>query len=244
MTRFFVSILGVGVTLFFSMASLLPRNEWTQNAAPQVTITTPGRNSGFGWDSVIPYSIRVSDREDGESAYEEINGQEVLLSVAYLSDSTRLPSHWLQQSALDIRPLVAMARTTCLSCHKVKDKLIGPSFENIANRYRGRPASLDTLVEKVRGGASGNWGDVQMPPHPELDAQTIRTMVRWILAFDERASEIHFWGIQGSFHTRTRPAIATGKEVYVLTARYYDHGVDGNGQGSRMGEHRVVLRNY
>src|SRR5438067_9168021 len=42
------------------------------NQPPVVKIITPANNSAFPWNEPIRYTITVSDKEDGESEYQEI----------------------------------------------------------------------------------------------------------------------------------------------------------------------------
>ena len=72
-------------------------------------------------------------------------------------------------------------RKACLSCHGIDKRIMGPSFQEIAERYRADAAAEALLSEKVRLGGAGNWGTLQMPPHPELPETDIRSLVQWIL---------------------------------------------------------------
>jgi cytochrome c len=74
-----------------------------------------------------------------------------------------------------------MKTNACLSCHAVDARRVGPSFVDIAKRYKDNDESLDKLMKKIRDGGSGVWGSVPMPPHPNLDEADMRSMVQWIL---------------------------------------------------------------
>jgi len=74
-------------------------------------------------------------------------------------------------------------RFGCMACHAVDTKLVGPAFHDIAARY-GRPPQSDAearLVAKLKSGGSGAWGDVAMPPQPQVGAAEARAIVQWIL---------------------------------------------------------------
>lgn len=68
----------------------------------------------------------------------------------------------------------------CLACHAPDRRLVGPSFHEIAQRYRGKDAH-GALAQKIRGGGQGAWGPVPMPPQPQVPESDIQAMVRWIL---------------------------------------------------------------
>lgn len=70
----------------------------------------------------------------------------------------------------------------CMSCHKVDAKLVGPSFKDVAAKYKGDKTAEAKLVDKVKKGGSGVWGAVPMPPNAQVPDADIKTMVQWILA--------------------------------------------------------------
>jgi len=72
-------------------------------------------------------------------------------------------------------------RSGCLACHAASARLIGPSLEEIAAKYRKDKGAEAHLVAKVREGGQGVWGAVPMPPHPQLQDGELRTLVRWVL---------------------------------------------------------------
>jgi len=70
----------------------------------------------------------------------------------------------------------------CMGCHAVDHKLVGPSFLQIAGKYKGDPQAPLKLSKKVRDGGSGVWGAIPMPSHPAMSDADIRTVVDWVLA--------------------------------------------------------------
>ena len=78
--------------------------------------------------------------------------------------------------------LDAARASACTACHGVSERIVGPSFRDIAQRYAGDGAAEHNLVMKVRGGGSGNWGTVPMPAQAQLDDADARALVAWILA--------------------------------------------------------------
>ncbi|MEO8346552.1 MAG: c-type cytochrome [Betaproteobacteria bacterium] len=70
----------------------------------------------------------------------------------------------------------------CTVCHGVTEKVVGPSFRQIAERYAGEGAAETKLVAKVRAGGGGNWGAVPMPAQAQLRDADARALVQWILA--------------------------------------------------------------
>lgn len=77
--------------------------------------------------------------------------------------------------------LELIAKSDCLTCHKVDEKLIGPSYRDIANKYESKEANIKMLSEKIVKGGSGVWGDVPMAAHPQITEQDAVQMVKYIM---------------------------------------------------------------
>jgi cytochrome c len=73
-------------------------------------------------------------------------------------------------------------KSDCMTCHAVDKKIIGPSFKDIATKYKGNPKAVELLVQKVKVGGAGSWGTMAMSPHPGLSDADITTVVKWILS--------------------------------------------------------------
>ena len=67
----------------------------------------------------------------------------------------------------------------CMGCHAVDKKLVGPSYKDIAAKYKGQDTAA--LVKKVKAGGSGVWGSVPMPASQASEAD-IKVIVDWIMA--------------------------------------------------------------
>ncbi|MDQ0142764.1 c-type cytochrome [Cupriavidus necator] len=68
----------------------------------------------------------------------------------------------------------------CVACHAMDRKLVGPSFADIAGKYKGKDAHA-ALARKVKAGGQGAWGTVPMPPQPQIPDSDVQAMVGWIL---------------------------------------------------------------
>ena len=76
-----------------------------------------------------------------------------------------------------------MEKSGCVSCHRIDQKLIGPAFKDVAARYRSDKDALPKLLEKVRDGGEGVWGDMPMPPNAveKISDADLKTLIEWIL---------------------------------------------------------------
>ncbi len=73
-------------------------------------------------------------------------------------------------------------KNRCMSCHAVDKKMIGPSFKDIAAKYKGQAAAPAQLAVKVKKGGTGVWGKVPMPPNAAVSDADTKTLVAWVLA--------------------------------------------------------------
>jgi cytochrome c len=69
----------------------------------------------------------------------------------------------------------------CMACHKTEGKLVGPGFQEVAEKYKNQPGALEMLMQKVKKGGSGAWGRIPMPAHPQLSDESLNTLVSWVL---------------------------------------------------------------
>jgi cytochrome c len=75
-----------------------------------------------------------------------------------------------------------IAAADCASCHRERDKLLGPAYTAVAQKYPATPANVNMLASKVISGGSGHWGDIAMTPHPGLSKSDAQEMVRYVLS--------------------------------------------------------------
>ncbi|MBB1285411.1 c-type cytochrome [Flavisolibacter sp. BT320] len=82
--------------------------------------------------------------------------------------------------------LALIGQSDCLGCHKVSEKLNGPSYQDVADKYAGQPGIEDSLANKIIKGGSGVWGEVMMTPHPNLSHEDAVAMVKYILLLKQQ----------------------------------------------------------
>lgn len=70
----------------------------------------------------------------------------------------------------------------CFACHAVDKKVVGPSYKDVAAKYRGDKNAPEKLFEKVKKGGAGVWGPVPMPPNAQVPDADIKALVHWILS--------------------------------------------------------------
>jgi cytochrome c len=80
------------------------------------------------------------------------------------------------------KAITLIAGDNCLTCHKVDEKVTGPSYREVANKYESTDANIEMLANKVIKGGSGVWGQAMMTPHDTLKLEDAKVMVKYILA--------------------------------------------------------------
>ena len=89
-------------------------------------------------------------------------------------DITKNPDY---QNGLEI-----ISKSDCFTCHKIDERLTGPSLREIANKYAGMP---DTIIKHLAGkvihGGGGVWGDIPMTPHKAFTQEEAEASVKYIL---------------------------------------------------------------
>jgi cytochrome c len=86
-----------------------------------------------------------------------------------------------QVSAADAAEALAQ-KSGCLACHSIDKKVLGPSYKDVAAKYKGDKTAEAKLIAKVKAGGSGVWGPIPMPANsPQVKDNDIKTIVQWIL---------------------------------------------------------------
>ena len=67
-------------------------------------------------------------------------------------------------------------KNNCLACHAGDSKLVGPSWQDIANRHAGKAGYL---AGKIQSGGSGTWGAIPMPPQAIAETEA-RVIADWL----------------------------------------------------------------
>jgi len=214
-----------------------------ENVPPEVVIVKPLQNDRFFWNTMIQYNIRVTDKEDGKSEYDEINAKEVLLEVCYLQDAGSAKIYTdKKRNGKENNGLTMIRRSDCFTCHASKTKLIGPSFELIAKKYMTTNSSVERLTKNIINGSTGIWASAAMPAHKAIRVNDVRQMVKWILSNGAIPNITFYPGMEGAFKTDKKPANGSTKMLMVLTASYIDHGDKDSMQNNKYGQYSILLK--
>ncbi|RDV16385.1 cytochrome c class I [Pontibacter diazotrophicus] len=75
-----------------------------------------------------------------------------------------------------------IATSDCLACHQVDARLVGPSYEEVAEKYEFNDKNVNYLAGKIIEGGAGVWGQIPMSPHPDLSREDASEMAKYVLS--------------------------------------------------------------
>ncbi len=190
------------------------------NQRPTVEFVEPLDGDFYTPGEPIRYSVIVRDLEDGTSDFEESEDGEykfidalaptrMFVEIMPVSDTSKTNE----------APGMALIRKTdCLNCHVPNRTLVGPSFVDIANKYRDQPHQVDISVGRVMNGSTGVWGKFGMLPHSQHTVAEVRQMVEYVFSATADSSNASATGFNNFLPT------TKDDESIHLSANYADTG--------------------
>ncbi|MBL7870376.1 MAG: PQQ-dependent sugar dehydrogenase [Cyclobacteriaceae bacterium] len=208
------------------------------NEPPEVKLTIEGNQSFFFSGKKIKYSTQITDKEDGSLADMRISPEEVAISMDYLSEGFDYPAITVDYKEVSRFALAKslMAQSDCRTCHHEKEKGIGPSFSEIARKYKHDLKTTNLLIDKIRNGSSRSWNlETAMPAHPLITPANARVIVNYILNHENKIGA----PVAGEYLPQI-PDQDNGLGTIILRAAYADKG--NNSVPSLFSESVVMLR--
>ncbi|TDQ15122.1 glucose/arabinose dehydrogenase [Algoriphagus boseongensis] len=197
--------------------SSLPVSVYSGNFAPEVKISIQGNQSFYFPGKKVAYSVSVSDQDD-PNAGNDLSS--LIVSADYLQGIDMAEAdmgHKVMTEAMTGKALVQSL--TCKTCHKESETSIGPAYTDVAKKYRERDRNY--LLDKIRKGGGGVWGETAMPANPDLKAADANALVTYILSL--RREQKPNLPASGSLDpTLGKTASPTG--ALVISSSYTDKG--------------------
>jgi cytochrome c len=103
--------------------------------------------------------------------------QKIFLSFALLA----LHFQHAQAGSEDHQAFTLAKQNACLGCHAINKKIVGPSFESVAQKYQFDSSAQAFLKNKIAKGGAGSWGVVPMPANAKLSDTDLSLLTTWIL---------------------------------------------------------------
>jgi cytochrome c len=212
-------------------------NVYAGNEQPTVSIEVLGNKSFYFPGKEVKYVVKADDKDDTASA-RQLTG--LYVSADYMEgfNKAAVPLGHQQATAIASGENL-MLSYDCKTCHKVAEKSIGPAFTQVAAKYPNNQQSIDYLINKVKKGGGGVWGETMMAAHPNIAQSDITTIVQWILSLGHKTAVKPSLASTGAVNpTLGKPA--NDKAALVLSASYTDKG--GPGIKPLTGSNTYVLR--
>ncbi len=192
------------------------------NEPPHVELTVEGNQSFFFGGPRVGYKTKVTDKEDGSLEDGKIKPEEVAVSMDYLSEGFDYDAISVAQSEISRFAIAKslMAQSDCRTCHNEKEKGVGPSFSQVASRYKQNSNAIEMLIGKIRSGSAGVWNlETAMPAHPTITPANARVIVNYILNHEKKIG----LPVAGDFKFQV-PGQDNGTGSFILRAAYADKG--------------------
>lgn len=209
------------------------------NEQPQLAWKVNGNSSFFFGDTPMEYEVEVSDKEDGKLGA-GIDPKKVAITIDYLEEGydANMAALGHQEASLAVLAQSLMEESDCATCHQMNKASVGPTYVDIANKYKDDTKAVSYLGNKIINGGGGVWGDRAMAAHPTLTNREARTMARYILslAAPDESSLPTSGALTFDLHKK-----ANKKDgAYLVTASYTDNG--GDKVGALTAQEMLVLR--
>jgi cytochrome c len=81
----------------------------------------------------------------------------------------------------DAKAIALAKQNACLGCHAVNKKIVGPSFQSVAEKYKNDANAPAFLKNKIAKGGAGSWGVVPMPANAKLSDADLALLTAWIM---------------------------------------------------------------
>ena len=75
-----------------------------------------------------------------------------------------------------------LKKYNCTACHVNDKKLVGPSYKDVAAKYKADGGAAEKLAKKIKAGGSGVWGPIPMPPHPQVSDADALALAKYVMA--------------------------------------------------------------
>ena len=73
-------------------------------------------------------------------------------------------------------------KNACMACHGVDNKVLGPAYKAVADKYKGNKDAEALVVTSIKKGGSGKWGSIPMPAQANVSDADAKTLAKWILS--------------------------------------------------------------
>jgi cytochrome c551/c552 len=205
------------------------------NEQPQVSIRVKGNRTFYFPGKPVNYQVLVSDNGSA------VNKKNIFVSSTNTEGTDMAAVPMGHQEVKQTYPGQAlMQKSDCKACHTLNTKSVGPSFMQVATKYKNSLTGKNFLINKIIKGGGGVWGEIPMPAHSNMKEDDAKKIVEWILSLNDQPAAKTSLPLSGTV-TPAEINKNTDKKTFNLHASYFDLG--SNGAKSLSGFYTLSLRN-
>ncbi|MFK7984319.1 MAG: ThuA domain-containing protein [Saprospiraceae bacterium] len=202
-------------------------------------------NRSFYWDAQqLAYNVTVADAEDGTIG-NGIDPSQVNISIDFLErgydvNEIAMGHEAMMEASAFLLGKQLMDQSDCNTCHQLDVKSIGPTYQDIATKYKTDLKAEGYLAQKIINGGAGVWGEVAMAAHPQLSKSEASQMAKYILSLSGSSASLANKLSPKGTYVLNKHKTGNTEGKYILTASYTDKG--GQAIGSLTARDVVVLQ--
>lgn len=200
------------------------------NSAPEVAIAIQGNQSFYFPGKRVAYEVSVTDADHSTDDLSQL-----YIAADYIEGFDQAEAdmgHKIMSEAMTGKALVQSL--TCKTCHKENETSIGPAYAAVAAKYRNRDRGY--LMDKIKNGGGGVWGETAMPANPDLKESDLNALIAYI--FSLKGEQKPSLPASGNLDP-TMGKTASPNGALMINASYTDAG--GTSVKPMTGSNSVVL---
>ena len=159
------------------VASFLP--EFARNAHGNLAEQNRMVGAQRGADTTKPPPVSLQSGADRQGTVAVVAAAPPAGAPKPAADSGSTATSNAASLAASLAAVALTQKYSCVACHGIENKIVGPGFRDVAKKYTGRADAVDYLTGKIKAGGSGVWGAIPMPPQTLSDAEA-KAIAQWL----------------------------------------------------------------
>ena len=159
------------------IASFLP--DFARNAHGNLAEQNRTVGAQRGADTTKPPPVSLQSGADRQGTVAVVTAAPPAGAPKPAADSGSAATSSAASLAASLAAVALTQKYSCVACHGIENKIVGPGFRDVARKYTGRADAVDYLTGKIKAGGSGVWGAIPMPPQTLSDAEA-KAIAQWL----------------------------------------------------------------
>ncbi len=156
------------------------------------------KENSFEWGSSFDLEGKIFLKSKGKTTLQTFFPKQLYRKEESESNSAILASSLVNENELSGKDLIG--QLGCVACHYIDKGVLGPAYNDVAKKYDNSQESINYLVNQIKAGGKGVWGERLMPPHPHINDDDALKIVEFILSLDQFAEGEYLPGVAVDFY--------------------------------------------